>query len=170
MTAGFDKPCFSFGSIWMHSRSSLSESANMQDYLGPRPLAVRTCSASGTKFHDANANGRRDAGEPGLPRWMIWADYDDNGVRDANEPYALTDNEGQYVINDIRPPDGTYVLRETLSSKKARSRAKAASWICSYPNDGTLRGHRLGAGRPVLLRLGTDQHGDGDRRARPGLR
>ena len=83
MTAGFNKPCFSFGSIWMHSRSSLSESANMQDYLGPRPLAVRTCSASGTKFHDANANGRRDAGEPGLPRWMIWADYDDNGVRDG---------------------------------------------------------------------------------------
>ena len=142
----------------------------MQDYVGPRPLAVRTCSASGTKFHDANANGRRDAGEPGLPRWMIWADYDDDGVRDANEPYALTDNEGQYVINDIRPPDGTYVLRETLSSKKARSRAKAASWICSYPNDGTLRRHRLGAGRPVPVRLGADQHGDGDRRARTGLR
>ena len=127
MTAGFDKPCFSFGSIWMHSRSSLSDSANMQDYLGPRPLAVRTCSASGTKFHDANANGRRDAGEPGLPRWMIWADYDDDGVRDANEPFEYTDNEGQYVINDIRPPDGTYMLRETLSSKKARQQARAAS-------------------------------------------
>ncbi len=125
MDAGFNEPCFSFGSIWMHSRSSTSESANLQDYLGPRPLAVRSCSASGTKFHDANANGRRDAGEPGLPRWMIWADYDDDGVRDANEPYALTDNEGQYVINGIRPPDGTYVLRETLSSKKARQRARS---------------------------------------------
>jgi hypothetical protein len=99
----------------------------MQDYLGPRPLAVRTCSASGTKFHDANANGRRDAGEPGMPRWMIWADYDDDGIRDANEPYALTDNEGQYVINGIRPPDGRYVLRETLSSKKAHQRGGPAT-------------------------------------------
>ena len=101
---------------------------------------------------------------------MIWADYDNNGVRAANEPYELTDNEGQYVINDIRPPDGTYVLRETLSSKKARSRAKAASWICSYPNDGTPGGTGSAPRRLVPVRMGADQHGDGDRRARPGLR
>ena len=110
----------------MHSRSSTSESSNMQDYVAPKPLTVRSCSASGTKFHDLNANGRRDAGEPGLPRWEIWADYDDDGVRDANEPFAVTDSEGQYVINDIRPADGTYTLRETLSTKKARQRARAA--------------------------------------------
>jgi hypothetical protein len=71
---GFGDPCFSFTSIWMHSRSSTSESSNMQDYVAPRPITVRGCSASGTKFHDLNANGRRDAGEPGLPRWEIWAD------------------------------------------------------------------------------------------------
>ena len=29
---GFDKPCFAFSSVWMHSRSSTSESSNMQDY------------------------------------------------------------------------------------------------------------------------------------------
>ena len=95
----------------------------MQDYVAPRALTVRSCSASGTKFHDLNANGQRDAGEPGLPRWMIWADYDDDGVRDANEPFAVTDSEGQYVINDIRPPDGTYTLRETLLTARARQRA-----------------------------------------------
>ena len=140
MAAGFNKPCFSFGSIWMHSRSSTSESSNIQDYLVRGRSQYERAPRLGTKFHDANANGRRDAGEPGLPRWMIWADYDDDGVRDANEPFALTDSEGQYVINDIRPPDGTYVLRETLSSRKARRRARASHVICSYPNDATLGG------------------------------
>ena len=38
------------------------------------------------------------------------------------------------------------------------------------PERRDARRHRLGAGRPLPLRLGTDQHGDGDRRARAGLR
>jgi hypothetical protein len=137
---GFADTCFSFGSIWMHSRSSTEESSNLQDYVAPETLAVRTCAASGTKFHDLNANGRLDSGEPGLPRYLIWADYDDDGVRDVGppaEPFAITDNEGQYVINDIRPPDGTYMLRETLLTTRARRRAAAADITCSYPNSST---------------------------------
>jgi hypothetical protein len=137
---GFDDPCFAFSSIWMHSRSSTSESSNMQDFVAPHPLTVRSCSASGTKFHDLNANGRRDTGEPGLPRWEIWADYDDDGERDVKEPFAVTDSEGQYVINDIRSVDGTYTLRETLLTTTARQRARAAPVICTYPNDGTPGG------------------------------
>ena len=96
--------CFSFASIWMHSRSSTAEESNMQDYVAPHELTARSCSASGTKFHDLDADGRRDGGEPGLPRWIIWADYNDDGVRDAAEPFGITDAEGHYVINDIRPP------------------------------------------------------------------
>jgi hypothetical protein len=136
----FDDPCVSFGSFWMHSRSATSAFANLQDYVAPRPLAVRTCAASGTKFHDLDADGRRDSGEPGLPRWMIWADYDDDGLFDNGEPSAITDSEGQYVINDIRPPDGTYMLRETLLTRIARRRAASSNVTCSYPNDGTPGG------------------------------
>ena len=88
-----DDPCVSFGSMWMHSRSSTSESSNMQDDVAPQALTLRTCAASGMKFHDRNANGRRDAGEPGLPRWMICPDYDNDGARDADEPFGITDNE-----------------------------------------------------------------------------
>jgi hypothetical protein len=131
---GFDDACFSFGSVWLHSRSSTSESSNLQDYVAPEGLAVRTCAASGTKFHDLNGNGSRDSGEPGLARWVIWADYDDDGVRDAAEPFAYTDNEGQYVINDIRPPDGTYRLREALPTAAARRRAAGANVTCSHPS------------------------------------
>jgi hypothetical protein len=132
--------CFSFGSIWMHSRSSTEGSSNMQDYVAPQELAVRTCAASGTKFHDLNANGSRDRGEPGLPRWVIWADYDNDGVHDATEPFGITDDEGQYVVNDIRPPRGRYMLRETLLTSSARRRAAAARVTCSYPNASTQGG------------------------------
>jgi hypothetical protein len=132
--------CFSFGSIWMHSRSSTSDSSNMQDYVAPRALPARSCAASGTKFHDLDADGRRDPGEPGLPRWLIWADYDDDGVRDAAEPFSITDAEGRYVINDIRPPDGTYMLRETLATAAGRKRATGAGVTCSHPNATTPGG------------------------------
>jgi hypothetical protein len=133
-------PCFAFASVWMHSRSSTADAANMQDYVAPRAISLHSCSASGTKFHDLNGNGRRDSGEPGLSNWIIWADYDDDGVRDSAEPYAYTDAEGQYVINDIRPPDGTYMLRETLPTAAARRRAARAGVFCSFPNATTPGG------------------------------
>ncbi len=103
----FGDECLAFGSIWMHSRSSDSVTSQMQDYVAPRALSVRTCAASGTKFFDLDADGERDPGEPGIPRFQIWADYDDDGVLDSGEPFAVSDNQGQYVIFDIRPPDGT---------------------------------------------------------------
>ena len=135
LQAAMGDRCASFASIWMHSRASEEEQSQMQDYVAPQPLAVRTCSASGTKFFDLNANGARETGEPGLPRFMMWADYSPfNGVHDVNEPFAVTDSNGRYVINDIKPGgDGTYMLRETLLTSRRRLRAVANEWVCSYP-------------------------------------
>jgi hypothetical protein len=127
--------CASFSSIWMHSRSSDSVNSNLQDYVAPRPLTVRRCSASGIKFFDSNANGRRDEGEPGIPNFKIWADYPPfNGVHDSNEPFSVSDRRGRYVINDIRPgDDGSYMLRETLLSSQSRLRRVSNDWVCSFP-------------------------------------
>ena len=130
--------CFSYGSIWMHSRSSTSDSSNMQDYVAPRAINLRSCAASGTKFHDLNANGGRDDGEPGLPGWRIWADYNNNGMLENGEPFGVTDAEGQYVINDIQ--GATYWLRETLPTNAARRRAAAAGVSCTFPNATTPGG------------------------------
>lgn len=143
IAAAFDDGCFAFGSVWMHSRSSTSESSQMQDYVAPRKLAVRTCAAAGTKFFDANANGRRDSGEPGIPRFLIWADYDGDGIRDASEPFTVSDVHGRYVLEDIRPPGGRYTLRETLLTRR---RTTATSWRCSYPQAGTPGGFDDGVG------------------------
>ena len=135
--AGFEDRCMAFSSIWMHSRSSTSEQANMQDYLAPTALPVRTCSASGVKFFDSDADGVRDGDEPGVEHFEVWADYDSDGARDAEEPFAVTDKQGQYVIYDIRPPAGTYTLRE---KPHAGSPAVSPNWRCSFPHAGTPGG------------------------------
>lgn len=140
LAGGFGDRCFAYTSAWMHSRSSTSDSANMQDYVAPRRLEARRCAAAGTKFFDRNANGFRDPGEPGLPRFVIFADYDGDGVRDSGEPFAVTDRRGRYLIDDIRPPSGTYTLRETFLP----GRRVARRWRCSFP--GAVAPGRLGCG------------------------
>jgi hypothetical protein len=140
LAEGLGDDCLSFRSVWMHSRSSTSESSNMQDYVAPRPLAVRTCSASGTKFFDRDADGIRDPGEPGIPRFLVFADYDEDGRLDRGEPRTVTDRRGRYVLHDIRPPDGTYRLRETLLRRPSATPALIVDWTCSYPIDGTPGG------------------------------
>ena len=133
LDGAFGDDCLAYASVWMHSRSSDSESSNMQDYVAPQPIDARTCAAAGTKFFDRNANGQRDDGEPGLPRFEIFADYDGDGALAAGEPSTVTDNAGHYVLDDIRPPDGTYELREQLLHPSPRA------WRCSYP-DALARG------------------------------
>jgi hypothetical protein len=132
LEAAFGDDCLAFSSIWMHSRSSTSEQSNMQDYVAPRRLNVRTCTASGVKFFDSNANGIRDPGERGIPRFFIWADYNDNGERERFEPFSISDNRGRYVIHDIRPRDGDYTLRERLA-RTGRFAPVGLNWICSHP-------------------------------------
>ena len=127
---GFHDRCIAFGSVWMYSRSSNQPNSNMQDYIAPHGLSVRTCAASGTKFFDSNANGVRDDGERGIPRFVIWADYDHDGVRDDNEPFSVSDRQGHYVIYDIRHP---YTLREELLTRRSRLGPVAGDWVCSAP-------------------------------------
>lgn len=145
ISLAFEDRCLAFASIWMNSRSSISETSAMQDYVAPRPLNVRTCSASGTKFFDLDADGVRDAGEPGLPRFLIWADYDNDGIRDTDEPFSVTDEDGHYVIDDIEPPSGSYRLRETLATADRR-RTTPSGWSCSFPNATTSGGFAGGPG------------------------
>jgi hypothetical protein len=84
-----------------------------------------SASASGLKFEDQNADGQpREQGEPGLPEWIIYVDYNDNNILDEDEPHAVTTDDGSYLIEGIRP--GTWKVRE-----EARE-----GWINSYPSDG----------------------------------
>jgi hypothetical protein len=74
------------------------------------------------KFNDLDADGVKDAGEPGLSGWTIYVDYDDDGVLDAGEPSDVTDGSGNYTITGINP--GTYKVREVGQT----------DWVCSFPS------------------------------------
>jgi uncharacterized repeat protein (TIGR01451 family) len=120
--------------------------------------AIRTfshsgCKAEGTKFNDLDKDGKRDAGEPGLAGFRIWADYDNDGVLDSGEPYDDTDASGKYAITNIDPPSSSAATRTFgTSTKTYRLREKLGSgsgtgeWTCSYPNASTSGGFAAGNG------------------------
>lgn len=77
-----------------------------EDYL----LRLAYTEICGTKFHDLNANGVQDAGEPGLSGWVIEGkDPQGNFVG-----YAVTDDQGRYCL--LVPTPGTYTVSEQAQS------------------------------------------------------
>jgi ribosomal protein L2 len=89
---------------------------------------VVTPAFTGVKYYDANENGGRDVGEPGLPGWTIelYADVDNNGIFDPNGPFgvvgadgdpiatATTDANGNYSLGSLNLPSGRYFIREVI--------------------------------------------------------
>ena len=105
------------------------------------------CKAEGTKFHDLDADGKRDSGEPGLAGWRIWADYDDDGTRDSGEPYDDTDSAGRYVITGINPPSSrTGTTKKYYRLREQRPGGGTGGWACTYPNAYTSGGFASGKG------------------------
>ena len=72
----------------------------------------RAVTLAGRAFDDANANGRADAGEAGLPNVRVYIDRNDNGRLDAGERSTPTDAAGNYRFTWFGP--GAYVIREVL--------------------------------------------------------
>jgi subtilase family protein/Big-like domain-containing protein/GEVED domain-containing protein/dockerin type I repeat protein/fervidolysin-like protein len=67
-------------------------------------------SVLGTKYNDVNGNGQRDAGEPGLAGFVIYVDINNDGIIGVGEPAAITDAQGRFQINNVRP--GVQIVRE----------------------------------------------------------
>ena len=74
---------------------------------------------SGTKFEDANANGTFDSGEEGLAGWTIYIDANNNSSFDAGESFEVTDVNGKYSFDDLKP--GVYTFREDLKAGWSQS-------------------------------------------------
>jgi hypothetical protein len=79
----------------------------------------------GSKFNDLNANGVRDANEPGLPGWTIFADLDGNEALSANEPSAFSGADGTFTLAGLPTDRLTNVLE-----------VQQAGWRQTLPDGG----------------------------------
>ena len=65
---------------------------------------------SGQVFNDFNADGLKDAGEPGQSGWTVYLDADGNGQLDTGETTAITAGDGSYSFTGLAA--GTYTVAE----------------------------------------------------------
>jgi uncharacterized delta-60 repeat protein/uncharacterized repeat protein (TIGR01451 family) len=132
-----------------------------------------TGSISGTVFHDANANGKRDtsgsnATEEGLAGWTVYLDTNRDGQLDPGEPLATTTSGTPGVTG----PDGQYeftgLARQSDSVAEIPPAGQADDWLNTAP--GRFLPTTIVAGRPFnpsLSQLSTrsvallDRHHDG---------
>ena len=74
---------------------------------------------SGMKFHDLNANGIKEAGEPPLAGFEIYLDLNNNGGWDSGEPKIQTASNGSYKFTNVQP--GDYVVAEVSKTGWAQT-------------------------------------------------
>lgn len=121
------------------TRTSQEPSARLKDFaLGDFNLCP---SLQGSKFHDLNADGTKDAGEPTLAGWNIHLFGTTN--RDVEVHLdTVTDSNGAYSFN-LQP--GTYTVCEGTRD----------GWFQSYPTNGpSCANHAGAAGIGYTVELG----------------
>ncbi|GHB92376.1 hypothetical protein GCM10007047_04340 [Cerasicoccus arenae] len=72
-------------------------------------LITDAASVSGTVWQDDDGSGLQNGAEGGLSGIRVYLDFDGDGVRDANEPFDITDSNGDYRIGNLA--DGIYTVR-----------------------------------------------------------
>ena len=97
------------------------------------PALATDGKVTGKKWHDLNANGVKDAGEPVVKDWWIYLDTNRDGDHDSGEPAAKTDASGNYSISGIRwwvsnHQPRTYDVREEPVANQPQDLDR-----CSYP-------------------------------------
>jgi hypothetical protein len=121
----------------------------------------RNGTKSGTKFDDLNANGIRDAGEPGIAGVEIHL-FGTSGLGTAVHLHQNTAADGTYSIS---APPGTYTACETVPTGYTQSFPTATTtgstacvaphsgrgWSVTLTSNGTDSGNDFGNYRPVTV-------------------
>ena len=92
--------------------------------MGAYEFQFPPCEILGTVFFDRDGDGTRDQREPGMARWEVYLDQNENGSWDPDELSVLTGLHGDYAFTDL--PVGTYTVG--LSLRKG--------WTQTSPNAG----------------------------------
>ena len=80
----------------------------------PATPPMNNASISGVAFNDANRNGVYDKGDSLAVGKTVWLDLDNDGVKDANEPSAVTDMQGRYTFKNLAARE--YRVRRVFSA------------------------------------------------------
>jgi Ca2+-binding RTX toxin-like protein len=75
----------------------------------------------GTVWNDVNGDGIKGNGEPILPNWTVYLDTNNNSLLDTGETSTLSDSQGTYTFNDLRP--GNYNVAQVVQD----------GWKQTYP-------------------------------------
>jgi len=98
---------------------SAGQHVEVQDFAAWRKALLQR-----RQSRDSDRDGSGfEAGDRMLPGWVIYVDLNDNGRRDAGEPYDVSDDDGRYGLTNI--PVGTHTIRQVASAGSGHR--------CSFP-------------------------------------
>ena len=122
-------------------------------WADPQKITLPHVTITGRKFEDLNADGVRNMGELGLGGWTIFADLDNSGTLGAAEPFAVTDERGNYTVDVNLGAQATFRLMEQPQlgwAETFNSAATADEPAAAHPyytlafTDGDQRGKDFG--------------------------
>lgn len=104
--------------------------------------AFPSIGATGFKWLDTNADGIRDADEPGLAGVYVYLDLDNDGKPDVGEPAMITKQDGSYTLTP--PSPGTYRIREVVDAGYVQTFPATGFHLAVYDGSTPLRGFDFG--------------------------
>ena len=99
----------------------------------------------GHVFFDPNEDGIKQSGESGVQNITVYLDENGNLVRDNDEPFAVTNENGGYAITGLE--DDNYLVRLDLDGSSALFQTfpfSGAPQTAAVISGGTVNGERFG--------------------------
>jgi SdrD B-like domain len=149
------------------TRSSFEVNAVLKDFVHSQ---FELCGdKTGVKFHDLNANGMKDSGEPGLGEWRInlYADPENNDVVEDGQAVLdtrLTAADGSYSFPNLA--SGNYIVCEVRQDGWTQSRPVAGQTLPDGETLATCPGGTTGYA--FAMGIGGDRTGNDFGNFRPG--
>jgi hypothetical protein len=110
--------------------------------------AATVAAISGRKFHDLDADGLADPGDPGLAGWTIYLDANGDNQLNPGEASTVTDANGNYVLT---PPLGVNVVREVMRSDWFQSAPTSGEHTVNVAAGQLYTGRNFGNYRPATI-------------------